>query len=255
MVGQIQSYQLPEYSIVVPTYGDSTFMGAIWTDVMVLAHSYVPDDYWVSEIATGYSIDNWAPGPPDSLKSVAAWLAVELTWSPSRYRDEDLSHYEIHRSDTQGFVPDETTLIASPTDTFLVDVDPGEGTWYYRAIAEDVHGNESVPSDEASTTLETGIGDSEVGAVLAIRGNVPNPFNPKTSIAYDLPVSGKVRLDIFSASGELVANVENAYREAGGREVIWTGTDGSGRAVPSGVYFARLEAGEEVAVHKMVLLK
>ena len=254
-VGQVQSYQLPEYSLVVPTYGDSTDAGIIWTDVMVMAHSYIPDDCWISEAVAGYSIDNWAPGTPDSLKAVAVWVDVSLTWSPSEYRDEDLSHYDIHRSDTSGFTPDASTLIGSPSDTAFVDVDPGEGTWYYRAVAEDVHGNESGPSAEAWVALGTGVGDSELSSVLTIRGNSPNPFNPTTSIEYDLPESGRVRLDVFSAAGDFVATVERGFREAGRHEVVWTGTDAAGRALPSGVYFARLEAGEKTAVHKMVLLK
>jgi hypothetical protein len=149
-------------------------------------------------------------------------LDVVLTWSPSGYRDEDLSHYDIHRSDVSGFTPDASTLIGSPSDTAFVDVDPGEGLWYYRAVAEDVHGNESGPSSEAWIALATGADDTELSSVLTIRGNSPNPFNPTTSIAY---------------------------------EAVWKGVDAAGRALPSGVYFARLEAGKETAVHKMVLLK
>ncbi len=254
-VGQVQSYQLPEYSLVVPTYGDSTDAGVIWTDVMVLAHSYIPDDCWISEAATGYSIDNWAPGPPDSLTAAVVGLDVALTWSPSGYRDEDLSHYDIHRSDLSGFTPDASTLIGSPSDTAFVDVDPGEGIWHYRAVAEDVHGNESEPSAEAWIALGTGVDDTELSSVLTIRGNSPNPFNPATSIAYDLPESGRVRLDVFSAAGDLVVTIEDGFREAGRHEVVWKGADAAGRALPSGVYFARLEAGKETAVHKMVLLK
>ena len=254
-MGQVQSYQLPEYSIVVPTYGDSTDAGIVWTDVMVLAHSYMLGDCWISETATGYSIDNWAPGPPDSLKAVAIVADVSLTWSPSRYRDEDLSHYDVHRSDVAGFAPDAATLIASPADTVFTDLDPGEGTWYYRVIAEDVHGNESGPSDEASATLATGVDDTQIATVLTIRGNSPNPFNPITRIEYDLPKSGHVRLNVFSAAGELVVTVEDGFREAGRRRVVWNGADAAGNAMPSGVYFARLEAGEERAVHTMVLLK
>jgi hypothetical protein len=254
-VGQVQGFQLPEYSVVVPTYGDSTYAGIVWTDVMVLAHSYFPDDCWMSEVATGYSIDNWVPGVPGSLKAVVVAPDVELTWSPSGYHDEDLSHYDVHRSNVTGFMPDATTLIASPVDTVFTDAAPGDGFWFYRVVAEDVHGNQSGPSNEAWAALGTGVGDDEIATVLMIRGNSPNPFNPMTRIEYDLPKSGRVRLDVFSAAGNLVVTVEDAFREAGRRQVVWNGTDAAGRALPSGVYFARLEAGEETAVHTMVLLK
>lgn len=107
----------------------------------------------------------------------------------------------------------------------------------------------------AGAALGTGVGDDEIATVLMIRGNSPNPFNPMTRIEYDLPKSGRVRLDVFSAAGNLVVTVEDAFREAGRRQVVWNGTDAAGNALPSGVYFARLEAGEERAVHTMVLLK
>ncbi|MCK4680586.1 T9SS type A sorting domain-containing protein, partial [bacterium] len=108
---------------------------------------------------------------------------------------------------------------------------------------------------EAWIALATGADDTELSSVLTIRGNAPNPFNPTTSIAYDLPESGRVRLDVFSAAGDLVVTIEDGFREAGRHEAVWKGVDAAGRALPSGVYFARLEAGTETAVHKMVLLK
>ena len=64
-----------------------------------------------------------------------------------------------------------------------------------------------------------------------------------------------MRLDVYSASGELVATIANSFREAGRHQVVWRGVTATGRVLPSGVYFARLEAGEDTAVHKMVLLK
>jgi hypothetical protein len=255
MVGQTQAYHLSEYAYVVPTFGDSSDAGVVWTDVMVMAHSYVLDDCWMSDFESAFSIDNWAPGPPGSLKVVAVGSDAALTWSPSRYRDEDLSHYDVHRSDVSGFTPDASTAVATPADTVFTDVEPGDGTWYYRVVAEDVHGNESDPSGEAWVALGTGVDDSELPAAVAIRGNAPNPFNPMTSIAYDLPESGHVRLDVFSAAGDLVVTIEDGFREAGRHHVIWRGVDAAGRALPSGVYFAQLQAGEECAVHKMVLLK
>lgn len=253
--GQVQAYQLSEYSLTVSTYGDSSGAGTVWTDVMVLAHSYIPDDSWASASAMGYSIDNWAPGVPGPLTAEDVAWDVELLWSPSRYRDEDLSHYDVHRSSVSGFIPDASTLIATSVDTFFTDQDPGQSTWYYRVVAEDVHGNESGPSEEASAAPGTGVDDSEIATVLTIRGNTPNPFNPLTTLEYDLPIGGHVRLDVFTASGDLIATIEDGFREAGRRQAVWDGTDAAGRQAPSGVYFAMIEAGEETAVHKMVLLK
>jgi hypothetical protein len=254
-VGQTQAYQLPEYAYVVPSFGDLSDTGVIWTDVMVMAHSYILDDYWVSDSDSAYSIDNWAPGPPDPLAARVVGPDIELTWSPSGYRDGDLSHYDVHRSGVSGFAPDGLTLVGTTADTLFLDVEPGDGTWYYRVVAEDVHGNESTPSSEVWATMATGVDDVGLSGVLTIWGNSPNPFNPATEIAFDLPEAADVRLAVYSLSGGWVATLRDRAMEPGRYAVSWDGCDGFGRKVPSGVYFARLEAGEETAVHKMVLLK
>jgi hypothetical protein len=256
MVGQVQAFQLSEYAYIVPTFGDSSEAGVVQTDVMVLARSYIIDDCWMSEPDCGFSVDNWAPGPPDSLSAVVVGPDVELMWSPSGYRDEDLSHYDVFKSENQGFSPSGTTLIGTTSDTVYVDAGPDEGMWYYRVIAEDVHGNQSIPSSEAGVSVVgSGVEGPELSAVATIRGNAPNPFNPATDITIDLPVGVDVRLSVYHLDGRRVATLVNAVMGPGRHAVTWSGCDDRGREMPSGVYFARLEAGEETAVHKMVLLK
>ncbi|MCX6639619.1 MAG: T9SS type A sorting domain-containing protein [bacterium] len=76
------------------------------------------------------------------------------------------------------------------------------------------------------------------------------PFNPATTIRYDLPVASLVRLTVFDISGRKVAQLVNGMREAGRHEVTF---DGSGLA--SGVYLYKLEAGDFTAIQKMVLMK
>ncbi len=255
LVATVEAYQLEAYSSAVPTLFDSTDISDEYHYFRTIAHTADPDAYWTSLPDSGRSVDNLAPGAAVALAANVDGADVDLTWSPSGYHDEDLGHYNVHRRETPGFVPDGTTLVGTATDTTFLDLDPGPTTWYYRVLAEDVHGNESDPSNEASATLGTGMDDAEIATVLTIRGNSPNPFNPTTRIEYDLPESGRIRLDVFSAAGDLVVTVEDGFREAGRRRVVWNGTDAAGNALPSGVYFARLEAGEEMAVHTMVLLK
>jgi hypothetical protein len=103
----------------------------------------------------------------------------------------------------------------------------------------------------------SGVGDHP-GAPrrFLLRPNTPNPFNPLTVIAYDLPRECAVDLRVFDAQGRLVRVLRGGDREpAGLREAIWNGRDDAGRSVASGVYFYRLEAGEFVATERMTLLK
>ena len=65
-----------------------------------------------------------------------------------------------------------------------------------------------------------------------LRQNVPNPFNPTTSIAYEVPASGcHVTIDILDVSGREVRRLVNEYQEKGRREIVWDGCDNDGRAV------------------------
>ena len=84
---------------------------------------------------------------------------------------------------------------------------------------------------------------------------MPNPFNPTTTIHFDLPARTDVRLSVYEISGRRVATLASGSMEAGSHQIVWTGRDDHGRPVSSGVYFYRLEAGEKALTKKMVLLK
>jgi flagellar hook assembly protein FlgD len=85
--------------------------------------------------------------------------------------------------------------------------------------------------------------------------NHPNPFNPITSIGYDLPAASKVRLMIYDVSGRVINELVNQNQPAGHHEIIWDGRNASNDVVASGVYFYRLIAGSFVQTRKMVMLK
>lgn len=88
-----------------------------------------------------------------------------------------------------------------------------------------------------------------------LNGNWPNPFNPSTSVAFSLSEEARTRLEIFDIRGRRLATLLDESLAAGTYSVVWHGTDQKGRALSSGVYFARLRSGEREAVHKMLLLK
>lgn len=86
--------------------------------------------------------------------------------------------------------------------------------------------------------------------------NHPNPFNPQTTIAFELPKRESVNLQIFDMAGRLVRRLITAEPHTPGRhEVVWNGRDDSGRQVASGTYFYRLEAGSYSETKRMVLIK
>lgn len=90
---------------------------------------------------------------------------------------------------------------------------------------------------------------------FALKQNAPNPFNPSTSISYDLPVASQVRLDILNVLGQKVRTLVDEFREAGSHSVKWDGRNDYGSTTASGIYFYRISAGENQAVKKMMMLK
>jgi len=83
--------------------------------------------------------------------------------------------------------------------------------------------------------------------------NFPNPFNPQTTIAYQLPHNGLVRLTVYDILGRVVIRLIDQTQSAGYHEVVWYGLDKAENPVSSGIYFYRLQTGSYSRVHKMIL--
>jgi hypothetical protein len=99
--------------------------------------------------------------------------------------------------------------------------------------------------DTLSTTLP---------AEFTLFQNFPNPFNLSTTISFDLPKAGDTQLDILNLLGETVYTRLQHF-PAGHHRLVWGGTGSDGRTVSSGIYYAKLTAGQSSAIKKMVLLK
>jgi len=91
--------------------------------------------------------------------------------------------------------------------------------------------------------------NSSLPSRFSLSQNYPNPFNPSTTIRYDLPKSASVTLRIFNMFGQEIAVLVNQTKEAGYHQVRWDA------ALPSGVYFYHIQAGDYVETRKMMLLK
>jgi hypothetical protein len=90
---------------------------------------------------------------------------------------------------------------------------------------------------------------------IALLQNEPNPFNPTTSIRFDIDRDAMLDLSVYDASGAYVATLASGAYPRGAHHVRWNGTDARGVRVASGVYFYRLTATGRTLTRKMVLLK
>ena len=91
--------------------------------------------------------------------------------------------------------------------------------------------------------------------VYALENNYPNPFNPATTIKYQLPEAGEVTLEVYNMLGQVVRTlVDREFQGAGRYNYKWDATNDRGRSLSSGVYFYRVTAGKDFQSHKRMLL-
>ena len=84
----------------------------------------------------------------------------------------------------------------------------------------------------------------------------PNPFNPRTTISFELMNEARVSLAVFDAAGRRVRSLIGGEIRAEGRHALsWDGTDDQGRLMAAGVYICRLESGSTVDVTRLALIK
>jgi hypothetical protein len=97
------------------------------------------------------------------------------------------------------------------------------------------------------------------GLTFKLEQNFPNPFNPQTSIHYELEEASQVRLEIISLAGQKIVTLVDAGQQRGAYTIVWDGKDSSGKNAASGLYIAGLKAvhrnGTAVMSRKMLLLK
>ena len=98
-------------------------------------------------------------------------------------------------------------------------------------------------------------GDLEITPVTLNASNYPNPFNPETTISYDISQKGNVTVDIYNLKGQKVKRLLNKSQEAGQHKIIWHSDNEAGKKVSSGTYLYKVKSGEEEIVKKMMLMK
>jgi len=97
--------------------------------------------------------------------------------------------------------------------------------------------------------------EEQVLAGFGLAQNSPNPFNPYTTIRFSLESASLTRLMIYDVQGRIVRRLVDGVRRAGSHAIVWDGRDGTGNAVPSGIYLYRLESGPQSQTRKMILLQ
>lgn len=248
-VAQVAARTSGAYSTVVAT-PDILVSGqpAPAAQYRIVARTIAPVSVYISAVANGYSIDNVPPAAPDLMLSDTETSRV-LVWQSDDV--PDVGETCLYRDMQPGFDAGISVVCSSSLPYYVED---HLARYYYRARTFDIHGNGSEWSNEVVGQWPTPV-PSALPASIQLHPCQPNPFNPRTTLRYDLPGHGSVRLSIFDLAGRLVCTLVDESRSRGSYVATWDGRDASGNDVGSGTYLGRLEFGGSVEVQRLVLVR
>ena len=156
-----------------------------------------------------------------------------------------IASYVTHPSlQGQGSVSHQT--IYTFTDNTVLDNE----SYDYRLSDVDYNGNVEYHSLQLM-----GVSSSKIPEQFILYPNYPNPFNPVTTIRYDLSNESFVNITIYDMLGNVVYNLVNTNQSSGYKSVQWNATNNQGEPVSAGVYLYKIQAGDFVDTKKMILLK
>ena len=190
-----------------------------------------------------------------------------MQWSPSGNIDEDSIHYLVYAK--IGLYPVEeiydTTVTTLPISSreFLNNVfeeTPGNRVTVRFSVSAtdgidtvDVSGDDRVVYVNRYDYLSTiGVG---IPTEFALHENYPNPFNPTTTLRFDLPEVSNITLTIYNMLGQKIRTYDMQSTPAGHHTLKWNATNDYGDPVGAGVYLYQLQSKDFVKTRKMVLLK
>ena len=192
------------------------------------------------------------------------------------FAESEWGLFIIPRGTVKDFLDPNTS---GPEPIFSIPAANPDGTdqmWSFNDLIEDVtiFAFEDVPlawgaSDKDFNDLIVAVHPAMLGALTSaaseatagipgafvLSPNYPNPFNAETTIRYDLPEAGVVRLFVHNLAGQHVRTLVDGGRAAGRYSARWEGRDDAGQKMASGVYVCRMEAGGFSAVRKLMLVR
>lgn len=204
---------------------------------------------------------------PVELSSFTATITaqnyVRLSWETQS--ESNLLGYYLYRNTSEELsTGSQISGLISPTNssnqhtyTYLDSDIAQSGSYYYWLHSQELDGsgNYHGPITVLVNLEAEQPGIPAIPQQTGLRTIYPNPFNPSTTISYGLDKTDSVNIKIFNSRGQLVRSLDEGLKTAGYYHLIWNGDDASGKSMPTGVYYIRMQAGHRSFHKKAVLMK
>ena len=172
---------------------------------------------------------------------------IEIRWSLARSAPGTSFMIERYDNDSGWFIPISTDAEYDGQAWCWVDSTIDQGATYRYRVSLSTPGGESDLFTSETVRIPT--------VSTSLISCVPNPFNPSTTIRYNIGIPDRVRIAVYALDGSMVAELLNEDRPAGVHEIVWKGCDRLGRNVASGNYLVRISTQENSDTERVTLLQ
>jgi len=186
--------------------------------------------------------------PPRDLTFTVESGFVSLTWDPPAIFADGFAGYRVYKNNTPN-----PALVQTETYHDNEVVEDSFYTYFVTAVYN--NDTESIPSNTVEVTYVSEYDTTLKPTATRLGSNFPNPFNPSTTIYFDLHKPTNATLEIFNVKGQLVNTIAVGHFTSGRHFVNWDGLDQNKQTVTSGIYLYKLQTDDYVETKKMILLK
>ena len=198
------------------------------------------------DVSNNIALEILICGPNNQLTTLDVSNNTALTWLVCN--DNELIHLNMKNGVTDALTDFDVTENSLDCIETL-DPDYATANWTYE------NGNIDEGVIFAVDCSPVSINAEIIPLKFQLHNAYPNPFNPITTLRYDLPEQATVNIIIYDIMGREVRTLVNTIQDAGFKSIIWNATNDYGKPVSAGVYLYQIQAGEFVQTKKMVLLK
>ena len=211
-------------------------------------------DVWLYDDFNGSTVSNLLASKTDTSFTEAGYHSIALPSPPQVSSGEDVYAVVKFTNSSYGYpvVSDDTSPVAASTS--YLSSSGTSGSWIDLGGG---YGSEIGIRIRTNPTLSLGIDDTQspVPEDFELGYNYPNPFNPATTISYFLEEKAVVEITVFNVLGQKARTLVSTEQSVGEHSVVWDGRTDADIEAGTGIYFYRIQVGDQSQVKKMLLLR